>query len=298
MFKLLLTRIMRLWLVLMLIISLTVLLAHLQPNRALLYLEHTEQESGNIIWMLDTTQGVRQPLVQRANIAAFDLASDGRKLVYQVETGDASSVYLFTLDSAQHDRIAGANVECPRWSPDSQTLAYQNYDDYSLYLWDVRTGESTFFLYLGSGIARCSLDWTIDGNALVHSTWLRPNEGAAQVVATNIHTAESTTLLGIQRPVRHLTVSPDGFSIAYNGQPYATLVNMSTHEITSVAHFAYTFSAAWSPTQELIAFGYQKPLLSGRDAIVRGLAVMDCTGVIQYQADIGTVSHLVWWLRQ
>lgn len=298
MLKPILTNIIRLWVALIVVASCTILVARLLPNSALLYLEHSWQETSNIIWMLDTMQGVRYPLVERANIATFDLSSDGRKLLYQVDSGSAAAVYLLSLDSAQHERLADTNVECPRWSPDSQTIAYQNYDDYSLYLFDVQSRTSTMFLYLGSGIARCSFDWTPDGLALVHSIWLRPNRGPAQVVITPIATRESTVLFTTQRPVRQLTLAPDGASVVFNGQIYATIINLATHETTNISYFSYTFSATWSPTQEYIAFGYQKPLLSARDAIVRGIAVIDDVGVIQFQEDAGTVSHLIWWLRR
>jgi Tol biopolymer transport system component len=268
------------------------------PNRAILYLEQTQNGAHNAIWMLDTLSGVRYRLVQRPELAAFDLAADGQTLVYQAGMSDDARLYLLALHTSQHEQIAAGQVECPRWSPDGKTILYQNYREFTLYLMDAASRESSLFLYLGSGIARCSHDWAADGNAIIHSDWMRPSVQGARVVRTDITTLETTPLFGIQRPVRQLTVAPDGHSIAYNGQTYATVVNVTNREILNLSYFSYTFSAAWSPAQDYMAFGYQKPLLRAADGIQRGIALIDADGDVLFQEDVGTVSHVIWWVGQ
>ena len=288
-----------LWCMLITLIILTIFGSRLLPNRALYYLHHTQDETYNAIWLLDTLSGVRYRLLQHPELAAFDLSPDGRTLVYQAGMGEAAKLYLFVLDNSQHEEIAAGNVECPRFAPDGTRLLYQDYQEFTLYFLDLASRESTFFLYLGLGIARCSHDWTTDGTALIRSHWLRPTD-TPQIVHTDIATQSITSITPVQRPVRQMTVSPDGQFITYtaNAQPYAVMLNLTNGAIDYLRYYAYTFSAAWSAKQDFIAFGYQKPLLRAADGIQRGIALMDANGEILFEEDIGTVSHIVWWISQ
>jgi Tol biopolymer transport system component len=290
-------RVIALWCVLMLTIILTIFMSRFLPNRALYYLGHTYHETHNTIWLLDTFSGVRYRVVQRSELAAFDLSPDGRTIVYQAGMGEDARLYLFSLDTVLHEEIAAVNVECPRFSPDGTTLLYQDYHEFTLHFLDLASRESTFFLYLGAGIARCSHDWTADGTAIICSHWLRPLD-IPQLVQTDIATQEITSITSVQRPVRQMTVSPDGQYITYtaNAQPYAIMLNLTNGDIQYLTYYAYTFSAAWSATQDYIAFGYQKPLLRAADGIQRGIALINANGEILFEEDIGTVSHIIWWV--
>ena len=293
--KLFIIQILRLWIILSLVIIMVSLSGNLLPRRAFLYLEHTKHDLHNTIWILDTLQGVQFPLIERPDLFAFDLAPDGQTLVYQTGFGEESAIFFLGIYHARHERIAAGHVECPKWSPDSRTIVYENYGDYSLYLMDIASREPTLFKFLGSGIARCSYDWTPSGENLIHTDWPRPHVPSARVVRTEIHTGESTVLFSTGRPVRQLTVASDGITVTFDSQTYAVIMNSENRDIQNVEHFAYTFSAVWSPAQEYIAFGYQKPLLNIRDDILRGIAVVDANNNIVFHADVGTISHVAWW---
>jgi Tol biopolymer transport system component len=295
MFKFIVINILRLWCIVFASVALVPILGKLMPNSSLLYLEHTPFDQENAIWMIDTERGLRYRLVQKPYLEAFDLSPNGQTIAYQVDIGKKSEMFLLSLTTDHEEKIATVHVECPRWSPDGQTLMFQNYDTMSLYTMDVASHDVSRFMYLGSGIARCSYDWSPDGSTLIHTEWPRANGQSARVVLTGLDTDESTILIRTNRPVRQLVVSPDGSAITYDGQSYATIIDMTNQEIINLSYFAYTYSASWSPNQEYIAFGYQKPLINIAQEIPRGIAIINTSGEIQFQADVGRVSHVSWW---
>jgi Tol biopolymer transport system component len=265
----------------------------MRNSHTLIYLEDTPRNRHNTIWMLDIAKGLRYQLLRRSNIQAFELSPDQRTVAYQLGIGTESSIYLLSLTSPLHEMLISGDAECPRWSPDGHTLAYQDYHQMTLFTLDTDSRETERFFYVGSGMTRCSFDWSGDGSALIFSDWHQPDP--AQVVSRTFATGEITPLFGISRPQHNLSVSPDGLAVAFNGRPYVNIVDIANREIKNLSYFAYTYALAWSPTQEAIAFGYQREMNTISDGIVRGVAIIDHDGIIRFQQDIGEVIHLAWW---
>jgi serine/threonine-protein kinase len=181
----------------------------------------TASGAGQNVLVLVDRKGEVEPLKTLPGPYAFPRVSkSGRSVVYQVDDGKESSIWLTELSGGTAPRRltlpgTGAN-RYPIWSPDSQRIAFQSDREGDEAIWVQRadgSGTAERLTKAGKGISHIPDSWSPDGQTLAFTL---EKVNSAEIWTLSLRENKATVLAATPGAILGRSVfSPDGRWVAY-----------------------------------------------------------------------------------
>lgn len=232
-------------------------------------------ESGDAVWVLDTSQGIKEPLLRRAGLNAnfaLALSSDLTQVAYST---DRYNLWIASATGSNAKKIladqllqVGLAISSILWSPSGEKLAVMaapakdpqsNPGKVTLYIVDLPTDS---IREIATGVT--ALAWTTAGNQLVVIKQFDPEQGPG-IYLVSIDGSDSKQIFeGLAEP--YIAVSPRGGKAAFvagrrgNASESSLFeADLSSAEVVdllqgSELHFQSIGNLAWSTDGGHLAF--------------------------------------------
>jgi Tol biopolymer transport system component len=241
-------------------------------------------ESEDVVWMLSTDQGRKNPLVRRADIGAYFALALSTDLAQVAYSTDSHDLRIANIDGNSERvvittqlRDAGLVITRMSWSPENEKLAalatpvedpQLDLEGMSLYVVDLSTDAIQVVATGVTGFA-----WTQDGKQLaVLKQFARDESSGVYLVSADGSTSRQL-FEGLAEP--YIVVSPNGDEIAFvtnrpgHGLEFSLfIVNLASGNTVNLLQdselsFRSVEYPTWSPDDRSIAFIARLPADTG-----------------------------------
>ena len=188
-----------------------------EQNGSLAYVAGMGKFAVSLFWADRAGQTTLVP-IERQMFGSLNISPDGRHLAVSMD----NDIWKYDLARGAPLPIAEGvgNDSNPLWSPDGEWIAYRRSD--GLYRVRDALGAASELILAGLG-AMTPNCWTPDGETLIFTQERPSRQTGGDIVAVNINTKETRTLLGSASGERQASLSPDGrrlaFTLAVSGRP-------------------------------------------------------------------------------